>query len=153
MKTTIPMKQGYMYFGTTSAEQTLEVPYPSSSVQTTTYPCEFKTMSDGSLRGQMSGRSRVSKPLTWDVMDLDIWNAICTWIEAHGMVFWVRYYDLNTGTWRIREMYCDTMSCEAYRPASAQALRPNEPRWLKNCTLNLTDIGGITVPVNQGGET
>ena len=139
----IPMKVGFMYWGLSQSSLTLQVPYPSSGTFETRRKAQTQDSADGSLVAQMIGRSRDKQTMTWDIMDCSKWWEINNWLEANGMFFYCRYFNFNRGIWQTRRFYCESPSCEPYRPTS----NPNNvnhgmPRFLQNCQITVMDMGG-----------
>lgn len=145
MPINIRMKPGFMYFGVTSAALTLEVPYPTSGTFETSRKTQTQESADGSLVAQMIGRSRDKQNMSWEVMDCAKWWEINNWLETNGMFFYCRYFNFNRGMWQTRRFYCENPSCEPYRPTSNTSSADfGMPRFLRNCQLNVVDMGEVT---------
>lgn len=138
----ITMKQGYLYFGTTSATCTLAIPYPSTAPQTTNFSWKSNTAADGSTVGQQFGRAKNEIKLTWDIMDTSIWNTICNWIISNGNTFWCNYYNIHKGAWETRQYYTLGFSATPYRQGGTYSDNKGVPTYLTNCTISLEDLGG-----------
>ena len=134
---------GFMYWGVTDTELTLEVPFPTSGTFETSRKAQTQESADGSVVAQMIGRSRDKQTMAWEIMDCNTWWTINNWLETNGMFFYCRYFNFNRGIWQTRRFYVESPSCEPYRPTS----NPNSayygmPKYLRNCQLTVLDMGG-----------
>lgn len=146
MSISIKMKPGFMYWGTNSVELTLEVPFPTSGTFETTRKTQTQESADGSIVAQMIGRSRDKQTLSWIIMDCTKWWEINNWLEVNGMFFYCRYFNFNCGVWQTRKFYCESPTCEPYRPNSNQSsVHYGKPRFLQNCRITVTDMGQVEI--------
>lgn len=143
MPINIKMKPGFMYWGLTISDLSLEVPFPSSGTFETSRKAQTQESADGSLVAQMIGRSRDKQTLSWEIMDCNKWWEINNWLEANGMFFYCRYFNFNRGIWQTKQFYVESPSCEPYRPSSnSSSPSYGMPRFLRNCQITVTDMGG-----------
>ena len=143
MPISIKMKPGFMYWGLTTSNLDLEVPFPSSGTFETSRKAQSQESANGSLVAQMIGRSRDKQTLSWEIMDCEKWWEINNWLEANGMFFYCRYFNFNRGIWQTKQFYVESPSCEPYRPSSnSSSPSYGMPRFLRNCQITVTDMGG-----------
>lgn len=143
MPINIKMKTGFMYWGTTIEEQPLEVPYPTSGTFESNKKVQAQESADGSMVLQIIGRTRDKQKLTWEIMDCEKWWEINNWIETNGVVFYCKYFNFNLGVWQIKKFYVENPNCIPYRPSSNKLSNDyGKPRFLQNCELTITDMGG-----------
>lgn len=145
MPINIKMKPGFMYWGNTSDNLSLEVPFPSSGTFETSRKAQTQDSADGSIVAQVIGRSRDKQTMSWDIMDCNKWWEINNWLEDNGMFFYCRYFNFNRGLWQTRKFYVESPSCEPYKPSSNQLSDEyGMPKFLTNCQLVVLDMGGTS---------
>ena len=137
MPINIRLKTGFVYFGESAGQTDFEVPYPSNAPFQTEYIMQTQTSSDGSTAAQLVGRSRSTQQMEWERMDCALWWALCTWIEANGPSFYVRYFDFNRGIWRTRRFYVAKISGTPVRPNKTTG----EPLYMADCSMTINDMG------------
>lgn len=148
MPINIKMKPGFMYFAATAegteTSSAIDVPMPGANKPfTTKYNWQTQTAADGSIVGQQIGRSRVTQEMTWEVMDSTKWWEINNWIEDNGMSFYARFFDYNTGAWKTRRFYLESVSCNPWRPGGTNTDHHGQPVYLKDCAMTVYDMGEI----------
>ena len=143
MPISIKMKPGFMYLGATASTTNLEIPMANGGTFRTSYNWQTQQSADGSIVGQQKGRSRSRQDMTWERMDCQTWWTINQWIESNGMTFYARYFNFNIGTWQTRRFYVEAITCTPYRPASANSTNHGQPLYLKDCTMNVYDMGEV----------
>lgn len=137
-------KEGFIYFGTTAADFTLNIPYPTTAPFETARSVTLQDSADGSIVAQQVGRSRDKQSMTWKTMDCAKWWGINQWIETNGMFFYCKYFNFNIGSWKIRKFYCGNPSCEPFFiDSDPQSPNYGKPKHLENCTLNVVDMGEV----------
>lgn len=143
----IRFKPTFVYFGTSSDNLTLAIPYPSSGAFESATTVTTQSSANGEVVGQVVGRTRDKQNMTWKVMDREKWWEINNWIENNiessgEFSFYCKYFNFNLGRWMIRKFYPSNRTCEPFSINSDQSSEEfGMPKFLRNCQMNIIDCG------------
>lgn len=138
----IPYEDGrFMQIGTSSTNLTLEVPYPSigQGVFLTSRMVDSGRNANGAVVGQMVGRSVDKQSMGWSAISCEKWWEINRFLEDNGLFFYCRYFNHNTGEWKVRRFYAGDPQVEP-RNLDPETQVPRDGVYY-NATLNVIDCG------------
>ena len=131
----------FMQIGISPSDLTLQVPYPSigQGLFQTSRMVDAGRNANGAVVAQQIGRSVDKQNMGWTVISCEKWWEINRWLEEHGMFFYCRYFNHNTGVWKVRMFYAGDPQVEP-RNLDPETQIPRDGVYY-NATLNVVDMG------------
>lgn len=150
----INTKASYIELGTgVNADGTLansfSLPAPNSLGASNEYLVEAERNANGMMIIQQVGRTQYVSNFSWSKLRNTVWWGINRWLDANGMVFYIKQLEHTTGKVTISKFYRGNVGKAS--PSTVTEIKSGVlvPAYYLNCSINFIDMGEDNVTVVQ----